>query len=254
MSLIDGTLTRSVATYSGRAVYPTIESSVEDIFAATMNVTNGTKVPETKDIVLRNGGKLVDATYLYADLAGSSKIAQQLKKEAAAKVIKAYVNTATRILRYKDGEIRSFDGDRVMAIFMGPDKEERAVRAAMGIQWAVQEVIPVSIKKHYTDPEKFPPIAHGIGIDSGEALIIRGGIRDNNDLISIGAAPNIAAKLSDIRDYRGSIFITDRVKDVLGDDYLRYDGWRDVWTRLGWGHDVGGSNVTVWATTVQWGI
>lgn len=235
-------------------MYPTVESSVEDIFAATMNVTNATKVPETDDIVLRNGGKLVDATYLYADLAGSSKMAQQLTKEAAAKVIKAYVNTSTRILRHKGGEIRSFDGDRVMAIFMGADKEDRAVRAAMGIHWAVQEVIPAAIKKRYSDPEKFPTIAHGIGIDSGEALIIRGGIRDNNDLISIGAAPNIAAKLSDIRDYRGSIFVTNSVKDVLSDDYLRYDGWREVWTRLGWGHDVGGSSVQVWATNVQWGI
>lgn len=235
-------------------MYPTVESSVADIFSVTMNVTNGTKVPETDDIVLKNGGKLVDATYLYADLAGSSRMAQNLKKEAAAKVIKSYVNTATRILRHKGGEIRSFDGDRVMAIFMGADKEERAVRAAMGIHWAVQEVIPAAIKKQYTDPEKFPTIAHGIGIDSGEALIIRGGIRDSNDLISIGAAPNIAAKLSDIRDFRGSIFITEAVKKVLGDDYLRYDSWREVWKQISWNHDVGGNGVQVWGTGVYWPI
>ena len=100
-----------------------------DIFGTSMVITNGTVVPKTEDVALKNGGRLVDATYLYADLAGSSKIAQRLRMEAAAKVIKSYVNTATRILRFKGGEIRSFDGDRVMAIFMGADKERRAVRA-----------------------------------------------------------------------------------------------------------------------------
>ncbi len=235
-------------------MYPTIESSVGDIFGAQMNVTKGTVVPKTEDVVLKNGGRLLDATYLYADLAGSSKIAQSLKKEAAAKVIKAYVNTATRILRHKDGHIRSFDGDRVMAIFVGDGKEDRAVRAAMGISWAVNEVIPAAIKRSYTDPENFPEIAHGVGIDSGEALIIRGGIRDNNDLISIGSAPNVAAKLSDIRDYRGSIFVTDTVKSELTEDYLKYGSNNDVWTRVNYSHDVGGKSVSIWGTNVQWEI
>jgi adenylate cyclase len=49
---------------------------------------------------------------------------------------------------------------------------------------------------------------HGIGIDTGEALVVRGGIRNNSDLIAIGAAPNVAAKLSSIRD-KYSIYATE---------------------------------------------
>lgn len=94
---------------------------------AAWSITNGTVVPTTDDIVMRNGGRLLDATYAYADLADSSKIAQTLKKEAAAKIIRAFVNSATRILRNFGGEIRSFDGDRVMAIFVGDDKNWNAV-------------------------------------------------------------------------------------------------------------------------------
>lgn len=181
-------------------MYPSIQQSVQDILNTDWNITNGTVVPKTEDIVLKNGGRLVDATYLYADLAGSSKLAKTVYKEVTAAVIRAYINTASRILRNYAGEIRSFDGDRVMAIFMGADKETRAVRAALAINWAVVEVLRPAMAKRWTSFESYYTINHGIGIDTGEALIVRGGVRDNNDLISVGEAPNQAAKLSEIRD------------------------------------------------------
>lgn len=235
-------------------MYPSVESTVKEIISTPWAIANGTQVPETDDVALKNGGKLVDATYLYADLADSSKIAQSLNKEAAAKIIKVYVNTATRILRHKGGEIRSFDGDRVMAIFMGADKDDRAVRAAMGINWAVHQVMRPAIKDGWTDGADFAEVSHGVGIDSGEALIIRGGIRNNNDLISVGVAPNVAAKLSDIRDWRASLFITDRVKAELSEPYLKYDTHKDVWSVINWSYKVGGKSVTVYGSSVYWEI
>lgn len=149
-------------------MYPTIESSVRDIFYAGWNISNGTKVPETDDVVMKNGGKVVDATYLYADLAGSSKLAHSLTKEATAIIIRAYINTASRILRQYGGEIRSFDGDRVMAIFMGEDKNRKAVRAAFGINWAVHQVLKPAIENKWNDVSKHYQINHGVGIDTGD--------------------------------------------------------------------------------------
>ncbi len=233
-------------------MYPSIERSVSTIFDTSWNITKGTVVPETEDVVLKNGGKLLDAVYLYADLAGSSNLAQRLTREATAKIVKAYINTAARIILFKDGAIRSFDGDRVMGIFIGADKEERAVRAAMGIHWAVNEVIPEAIKNGFTDGKDFCNIRHAIGIDVGEALIVRGGVRDNNDLISIGSAPNVAAKLSDLR-LGPSIFITQAVADELGDDYQTYgEARRPVWSRVHSVAPIGGRYVTVYGTSVQW--
>lgn len=235
-------------------MYPTIESTVDDIFGAAWNITDGIVVPKTDDIVLKNGGKNVDATYLYADLAESSKLAQTLYKETVGKIIRAYINTASRILRQYGGEIRSFDGDRVMAIFMGEEKNRKAVRAALGINWAVQEVIRPAIKTAWSDGEKFSHIEHGIGIDTGDALIVRGGVRDNNDLISVGAAPNIAAKLSEIRGTH-AIHITDRVFDDLDDQLLTYnDGRNTIWQKIYGGTVVGGNSQTVHGTSVQWAV
>ncbi|MGW6006202.1 adenylate/guanylate cyclase domain-containing protein [Oerskovia enterophila] len=233
-------------------MHPSIESSVDQIFSTPWNITDGLVVPETEDVVLRNGGRRVDAAYLYADLAGSSKLAQSLNPEAAAKIIKAYVSTASRILRNQNGHIRSFDGDRVMAIFMGDNKEDRAVRAALGINWAVYEVIRPAIKSGFSDGQDFYAIEHGVGVDCGEALIVRGGIRDHNDLISIGASPNVAAKLSDIRAGNGSLHITDRVKSELSAQHLQFSNGAPVWWRMNQPPIIGGKQHEVWATNAQW--
>lgn len=223
---------------------------------AAWSITNGTVVPTTDDIVMRNGGRLLDATYAYADLADSSKIAQTLKKEAAAKIIRAFVNSATRILRNFGGEIRSFDGDRVMAIFVGDDKNWNAVRAAFAINWAVVEVIRPAIKSNWSDGEDFCNISHRVGIDTGESLIVRGGARNNNDLISVGAAPNIAAKLSDLKNGH-TTYITDRVYGELADNLLYYEssGYRqNCWSKLYSSIQIGGTYNTVYGSTVYWGI
>lgn len=223
---------------------------------ATWNITNGTVVPETEDIVMKNGGRLVAATYVYADLADSSTIAQSLLKETAAKIIRAFVNSSTRILRNFGGEIRSFDGDRVMAIYMGDNKNWNAVRAAFAINWAVQEVIRPAIKSNWSDGENFYNIGHRVGVDTGESLIVRGGARNNNDLISVGGAPNIAAKLSDLKNGY-STYITDRVFDELTDDLRYYESngvRRNCWSKLYSSVQIGGTYNTVYGSDTYWGI
>lgn len=231
-------------------MYPTIESSVSGIFNEPWNITNGTVVPETDDVVMKNGGRMVDATYLYADLAGSSTLAHTMPKETTARIIRAYVNTAVRILRRMGGEIRSFDGDRVMAIFMGKSKNNDAVRAALAINWAVQEVIAPAIKEKWTHVSENYTIGHGIGIDTGEALIVRGGARDNNDLISIGDAPNDAARLSDYR--RWSINITKAVHDNLVDEHKFFNG-NNIWSPSN-GTQALGAYTPLFHTNAYWGI
>lgn len=237
-------------------MHPSIESSVDDIIKARWDIKDGRTVPKTEDIVMKNGGRLLNATYVYADLGDSSKIAQTLKKEAAAKIIRAYVHSATRILRNFDGEIRSFDGDRVMAIFVGESMLWNAVRSAFAINWAVSEVIRPAIRENWSDGENFYNISHRVGVDTGESLIVRGGARNNNDLISVGAAPNVAAKLSDLK--KGySTYITDRVFEELSDELLYYESdglQKSSWRKLPTSLSVGGEAVTVYGSNVYWGL
>lgn len=233
-------------------MYPSIETSVTNILKEPWAITDGRVVPKTEDVVMKNGGRRVEAAYLYADLAGSSKMADTLEKEATAKIIRAYINTAARILRHFGGEIRSFDGDRVMAIFMGGDKETKAVRAALAINWAVLDVLRFAIKENWTDGATFCNISHGIGIDTGEALIVRGGVRDNNDLISIGKAPNRAAKLSEIRgSYQ--LAITPAVYEAMDNTVAFTAEGKNLWVRASNRND-SGHNEVIFRSSAIWSV
>lgn len=67
-----------------------------------------------------------------------------------------------------------------------------------------------------------------VGIDTGGAVAVRAGIRNNNDLVWIGRAPSLAAKLSDVREYPHCVFISDACLKKLPDAQKK-DGGKDIW-------------------------
>lgn len=208
---------------------------------------SGYVVPRTEDINLANGAVRLQATYLYADMADSTGLAHSYKDWAVAKVIRCYLNAASRLIKANNGEIRSFDGDRVMGIFIGTNQENDAVRAAMSISWAVSEVIRPALINKWNDLKW--TMSHGVGIDNGEALLVRGGVRGNNDIVSIGHAPNLAAKFSEFRDGVQWISIADSVKDKLSNNLLIHNGlsmWAPTWK------SVGGRTYQVFQTSYMW--
>lgn len=192
-----------------------IASRISDILAEPWVIEDGQVVPKTGNVSQKNGGKRLEATYLYADLADSTLLAKTYVPEFAARVMRMYLRAAVDAIRFKEGHIRSFDGDRVMGIFIGPRRRNNAVEAAFHINWAVSEVINPQLEKHLKNSKTTWSLSHRVGIDDGKTLIVRGGARDNSDLISIGTAPNVAAKLSGIRKEPGTITITDRIYSRL---------------------------------------
>jgi class 3 adenylate cyclase len=227
-----------------------VEAGVDGVLNPAWSKRKGTVVPTTEDIVLRDGAVNIDATYLYADLANSSALGQKIKKDVAAKIIRSYLNAATRLLRHYDGEIRSFDGDRVLAIFIGGSKNTNAVRAALALNWAVHKVLRPKFSAKWSDLNDTWTVNHGVGIDTGGAMLVRGGVRNNNDLISIGAAPNVAAKLSEIRSYP-DIYITQDVYDKMNSSNKTGSDGSDMWRKYGT-VEVASTHYTVYGSTWWW--
>jgi class 3 adenylate cyclase len=164
-----------------------VEAAVQSTLDTVWDIRTGQVVPSTDTVKLSDGAVKVNATYLYADLAGSSQAAQTFYVEVTAKIIRSYVTAAVRIIRQKGGEIRSFDGDRVMGVFIGESKNTNAVRAALGINWAVQAVLRPKFDAKWPDLKDNYVLGHGVGVETGEALIVRAGVRDNNDLVLVCA-------------------------------------------------------------------
>lgn len=192
-----------------------LETAVDAIFGTKLQEREGRVVPRTEDVRDNQAVKL-NATFLYADLAGSARIAAVCPWETTAKIIRAYLACATRIIRAYKGEVRSFDGDRVMAVFIGNSPNSDAADCAREIFWATENVIQVKARQKFNSVKNNDlKIRQACGIDTGESRAVRAGIRANADLIWIGKAPSFAAKLSDLREFPYCTFISSRVHAAL---------------------------------------
>jgi class 3 adenylate cyclase len=70
-------------------------------------------------VKLGNDAVKLSATVLYADLADSTKLVDGHTKQFSAEIYKTFLHCAAKIIRSEDGVITAYDGDRVMAVFIG---------------------------------------------------------------------------------------------------------------------------------------
>lgn len=232
------------------AIASDVETGIDGVLAPPWVEREGRVVPSAKDIALTDGAVNLDATYLYADMADSTGLAQTYRKFAVAKIIRCYLNAACRLINFYDGEIRSFDGDRVMGIFIGGGKNTNALRCALAMSWAVTSVINPKIKKKW--PDVTWTMGHGVGVDTGAAMLVRGGVRgdeDDSDIVSIGSAPNIAAKLSELRSY--ALNISEAVYTGSHQRVRTSQDGRPMWVRTG-SQTFGGKTITCYGSSWRW--
>ncbi|WP_336801995.1 adenylate/guanylate cyclase domain-containing protein [Kaistia sp. MMO-174] len=175
------------------ALLDDLTNSVKTTFAASWSTRNGTVVPVDTDLSLGNDGVKLTATVLYADLSESTKLVDSYPAALAAEIYKTFLQCAARIIRSENGAITAYDGDRVMAVYIGDLKNTQAARTALKINWACKNIIQPAYNKQY--PDRPYALKHTVGIDTSEILVARAGIRGSNDLVWIGRAANWAAKL-----------------------------------------------------------
>ncbi|SPE44289.1 Adenylate/guanylate cyclase [Candidatus Sulfotelmatobacter sp. SbA7] len=210
-----------------------IREEVAEIFAARWTTRDGLVVPDSEDVQLGNSSVKINGTVLYADLADSTELVDNYKGFFAAEIYKTYLITACRIIRHHGGEITAFDGDRVMAVFVGKTKNSSAAHSALNIHWAVEKVINPAIKEQY--PDTSFEIRQAVGIDTGRLLVAKTGIRGANDLVWVGRAANYAAKLCGVREGQYVSFITEDVFKMLNES-AKYGGnpRQMMWDKLMW--------------------
>ena len=202
-----------------------LNSEVGKILQENWSERRGRVVPDPDDLRLSNDAVTLDGTVLYADLDDSTKMVDNFKPWFAAEVYKCYLVCAARIVRSEGGEITSYDGDRIMAVFIGNSKNTDAARTALKINYAVQHIINPAISSHY--PNDRYSVRHVVGIDTSPLFVARTGIRGDNDLVWVGRAANYAAKLS-ARD-GAPTQITSEVYDALQDSSKLGQDGRNMW-------------------------
>lgn len=190
----------------------------------------GQKVPDTPDLKLSNDGVELDAVVLYADMADSTALVKDQSAKFAAEVYKSYLYCASRIITSNGGVITAYDGDRVMAVFLGGSKNSNGAKAGLQLNWATQNIVQPALKSQY--PHKSFTLKQKVGIDASTLLVARTGIRGSNDLVWVGTAANNAAKMAALGTAY-STYISAAVYGSLSSATKSTKDGRDMWTNLG---------------------
>ena len=212
---------------------------VEDIFKEKWSTREGRKVPESEDLALGNDAVKLDGTVLYADLDDSTNLVDCYQPAFAAKIYKAYLSCAAKVIRSEGGVITSYDGDRIMAVYIGDSKNSSAACSALKINYAVTKIINPILKECY--PKIDYLVKQVVGIDTSNLFVARTGIRGSNDLVWVGRAANYAAKLSSLSaDYPSRL--TEAVYKKLNKSAKYSNDGKPMWKEATW-NDMNGMRI-----------
>lgn len=224
-----------------------ITREVDNFFRGDYEITEGRVIPDVADIPLGKNGKEVELAMLFIDIRESTKIVDGLRRVTAAKMYKSFLWGVAQIARMNGGELRSFNGDGVLMAFIGSTKRSNAVKAALQMSWFAQEVLKPKMESIFENNQQLRDLDFdfGIGIDVGKVLVVRGGIRgeNNNDLVWVGNATNYAVKLSSLSKDNYRIYISEDVyKNMNESSKFGGDPKRNMWEERSW-TDMGGMRI-----------
>lgn len=223
-----------------------IINEAEQILKDKWETRDGRKVPDLDSLQLGNNAVNFKGTVLYADITDSTGLVDGFKPWFAAAIYKCYLMGACKIIRNNNGEITAFDGDRVMAVFIGDYKNSPAAISSLQINAFVWE-LNAAIKRAY--PAVSYVLRQTVGIDTSDLFVAKTGIRNSNDLVWVGRAANHAAKLCGLGNSSFHTHITETVFSSM-DDKSKFGGEprRIMWEKTTWGE----KGITVYRSNWRW--
>jgi class 3 adenylate cyclase len=232
-----------------------LEEKVDGYLSGTYKVVAKQSVPLPEDIPLGNEAAQLEATTLFMDVRQSSDITNAFRRQTAAKMMKAFFDGAVRIVNKNGGCVRSFNGDGILAIFIGDDRSTSAVKAAMQVKWFVQEILGPEFAGYFTNGSQVGEaldFSVGSGLDDGTIYAVRVGIKGTNDVAWVGRCTNTSAKLSNTTTSPHSIAITRAVYKKL-DQNKKYSNGTHMWSDESL-HEFGGVQRAIRTTSYRTSI
>lgn len=223
-----------------------LRNEVIKIFRDQWSTRMGQVVPEPENITLGNGAvEFGRATVLYADLSGSTAMVNTYKWAFAAEVYKTFLYCAARLVRASGGTITSYDGDRIMGVFVGDDQCDNAAQCGLKINYAVQKIVNPALKAQY--PKTEFEVKQVVGIDVSSIRAARTGVRGGNDVVWVGRAANYAAKLTEL-NLAERTWITKDVYDEL-DSASKLSQQTSMWKSFEWTQN---GKLPIYGSTWRW--
>ena len=156
------------------------------------------------------GGAEVDIAVLFADVRGSTALAERLGPSAFAALLNRFYRMANDVLLANRGIIDKMVGDEVMALYIpssGPEYRRAAVQAAEKLLRAVG----------YGGTEQ-PWLPLGIGVHAGLAYVGKVGTSGVGDFTALGDTVNTAARLQ-AEAAAGEVLLSEALYESVTGDY-----------------------------------
>jgi adenylate cyclase len=157
------------------------------------------------------GGVEIELSMLFADVRGSTTLAETMNPTEYSRLINRFYSTATEIMVHTDALIDKIIGDQVAGMyvpgFAGQEHARRAIEAAQDILRATGHQAPEG-----------PWIQLGVGVHTGTAFVgSLGSEQGTTDITVLGDAANVAARLSTNAGI-GEILVSDSAYSSAGID------------------------------------
>lgn len=139
-------------------------------------------------------GERALVTVLYADLRGSTELAERTDPETLVDFINAYLGEMTEVVLSHGGTLDKFVGDEVMALFNAPlpqaDHALQSVRVGLAMQARQEE-----LGARWRNERGIESGGIGVGIATGEAIVGEIGCEKRTDYTVIGRPANLGARI-----------------------------------------------------------
>jgi len=147
-----------------------------------------------------------ELTILFADIRGFTRIAESMQPEPLREYINTFLTAMTEVIHAHNGTVDKYMGDAVMAFWGAPvdddEHADHAVAAALAMQREVARLSAGFVSRG------LPPLAVGIGINTGVVRVGDMGSRLRRAYTVIGDAVNLASRLESLtRRYEVPIIV-----------------------------------------------
>ncbi len=169
------------------------------------------------------GGRLEHITVVFTDLAGFTRLSEQMPADEAFAELRVFLEIIARHQEEHGGVTSNFTGDGTLALFNAPERneghEEAAVCAALG---AVAELRQLNEQR---EKDGKPSLRARIGINSAEVLLGNLGTKDRFAYTAVGDGVNLASRMEGLCKFYGTeILVGRRCREACLDDFE----WRRI--------------------------
>jgi len=188
---------------------------IDDYLNASYVKEDTRVVPKKPDLTFGNTTKKISfAVVIYVDMRKSRKILSDASTFWSVKIHRAFLLALTHCVERREGRMRSFNGDGVLAFFVGENASSRAVRAAMDMKGFILKI------NEHLESEDVTKIDFGVGIAQGEIMVAKSGKAGDDqtkqDLIWVGLPVYMAVELSDYAKSPKNLWISNNVRTSIG--------------------------------------